>query len=157
MNTVMIRWSSLLRLTELEFVPEPPKVIKMTDELIQTLSWLTAATPHDRKFLRCNELGALLVGNAWDNLQAVEDDELAPVSGTPDTFTHSVVNQGILIATGGEIVKITVTLADEATTETFYLPADTVYFYPRGVHGISIAVVPDPEGTGSYVGITAYN
>lgn len=157
MNTVLIRWSSLLRLTELEFVPEPPKVIKMTDELIQTLSWLTAATQHDRKFLRCNELGALLVGNAWDNLQSVEVDELVPASGSPDTFTHSVVNQGILFATGYELVKITVTLADEVTTETFYLSSDYTYFYPRGVHGISIAVVPDPGGTGSYVGITAYN
>ncbi len=146
----------MLRLTELEFVPEPPKVIKMSDELIQTLSWLTAATNYDRKFLRCNAFGALLVGNAWDNMVTIEDQELNPLSGTPANWGANVEHSGVLIATGTQAVKIYIILADQVTTETFYLSAQQTYFFPHYIFGITIYVVPDPGGTTSYVGVTTY-
>lgn len=157
MAAVKLKWNQLLKLTELEFIPEPPKVLKVSDELLQAISWLTAATGHDRRLLRCNEQGALLVGNAWDLLAVVESDELYPVSGGADTFTATKANKGVLIATDQRIAKLTITRVSGGDTEVVYLPPFCLYWYPHIVYSIVAAVVPDPGGTAMYVGITAYN
>ena len=152
-----IKWSELLHLTELEFIPEQPTVLKISDEMIQAISWLTAATRHDRKLLRCNEQGALLTGNAWDNLTEVETDELHPAATVPDTFTATVENKGVLVATSTEIVQIDFVDVAGGDANTIYLPPNYLYFYPRSTYSVTATVVPAATGDASYVGITAYN
>ncbi len=154
---VKIRWSNLLNINELEFVPEPPRELKVSDEITQTIAWLTAATGHDRRILRCNELGALLIGHSWDNLTVVETDELIPTSGTADVFTASVENKGVLITTSTQIVKATMVRVSGGATEVIYLPPGETYFYPHPIYSVTINVVPDPGGTTNYIGITAFN
>lgn len=157
MPAVKLKWSQLLNLTELEFVPEPPKVLSVSDELLQTISWLTGATGHDRRLLRCAETGALLVGDAWSLLSVVVTDELYPSSGSPDTFSTLLVNKGVLIATSTQLVKLEIRRIAGAAIETIYVPPAWLYWYPHKVYSVKASVVPDPTGTASYVGITAFN
>lgn len=154
---IKLKWSALLHLAELEFEPEPPKVLSVSDELVQAISWLTGATRHDRRLLRCTEDGALLTADAWALMAVVETDELNPTSGSPDTFTATTPNKGVLIASSTQIIKVTVTRVSGGDSEVIYIPADWLYWYPHKVYTIVAAVVPDPGGTASYVGITAYN
>lgn len=151
-----IKWSSLLHLTELEFIPEAPKVLEVSDELLQTISWLTGATGHDRRLLRCDENGALLVAVPWSLLSVVETDELHPVSTITDTFTHTPINKGVLIATSTQLVKLSIKQTVGAAAEVIYVPPAWLYWYPHTVYSIEAAVVPDPNGTASYIGITAF-
>lgn len=157
MAVVKIKWSQLLHLTDLEFIPEAPKVLSVSDELLQTISWLTGATGHDRRLLRCTEDGALLVADPWSLLSVVETDELYPQSGTPDTFTATVANKGVVIATGAQLVKFSIVRVSGGATEVIYVAANWTYWYSHKVYSIIAATVPDPTGTASYVGITAYN
>lgn len=157
MPAIKLKWSQLLALTELEFVPEPPKVLQVSDELLQTISWLTGATGHDRRLLRCTEDGALLVAEPWSLLAVVETDELHPADGVPDTFTATVANKGVLIATSTQIVKISIRRVSGGDTEHFYLPPNWLYWYPHKVYDVIATVVPASGGTGSYVGITTLN
>ena len=157
MAGIKIQWSSLLHLTELDFMPEEPKVLNVSDELAQCLSWLTGATLHDRKLIRCNDLGAILTGNAWDNLTSVETDELYPESGAPDSFTATVANKGILVASSTQIIKLDFVRISGGASESVYLSPDSLYFYPYPTYSVTANVVPDPDGIASYVGITAFN
>jgi len=157
MPVTRLKWSSLLQLTEIEFKPEAPKVLTVSDELIQSLSWLTGATKHDRRLLRCDENGALLIADAWSLLNSVETDELYPQSAAEDTYVSSVAHKGILVSTGTQIVKVGFLPVSGGVVEWIYISADTLYWYPHSVYSIVVHVVPDPDGTASYVGITAFN
>lgn len=157
MPAIKLKWSELLHITELEFVPAPPKVLSVSDELVQSLSWLTAATGHDRRILRCTETGALLVADAWSLLAEVTTDELYPQSGTPDMFSTLLPNKGALIATSTEIVKLSIRRVAGGDIEVIYVPPAWLYWYSHRVYSITAAVVPDPNGTASYVGITVFN
>jgi len=152
-----IKWTNLLRITELDFIPSPPSVLQLSDELIQTIAWLTAATGHDRRILRCNELGALLTGNAWDNLSVVATDELIPADGVPDSYISAVENKGVLVTTSTQIVKIGFVRVSGGGTENIYIPPGELYFYPHTIYSVTATVVPASGGTTSYVGITAFN
>ena len=157
MAAYKLKWSSLLHLTELDFIPEAPKVLSVSDELLQSISWLTGATKHDRKLIRCNELGAVLVGNAWDNLTSVETDELIPASDSPDTYTATKANRGVLIATSTQMVMADFYQVGDSVYERFYLPPYCLYFYPYKIVKVIVATVPFTGGTTSYVGVTALN
>ena len=157
MAVYKIKWNSLLHHTDLEFKPDEPKELKITDELIQSISWLTGATRHDRKLLRCSEDGALLVDNPWALFTSVETDELYPDVGVPDIYTASAAHKGILIATSTQIVKITITRVSGGATETIYLPPETLYWFGYPVYTILTTVIPYDGGTASYLGITAFN
>ncbi len=157
MAAIRIKWSSLLRITELEFSPQPPTVLSLSDELTQSLSWLTAATKHDRKLLRCDENGALLVGEAWSLLNSVEVDELHPDDGNPDTYTNVLAHKGILVATSTQIVKLGFLPVSGGVTENIYVSPARLFWYPYPVYTIIATVVPASGGTASYVGITAFN
>ncbi|KKL05717.1 hypothetical protein LCGC14_2603210 [marine sediment metagenome] len=157
MAVIKLKWSSLLLMSELDFIPEAPKILNVSDELVQTLSWLTAATRHDRRLLRCDENGALLVADAWGLFSSVETDELYPESGSEKTYTATVINKGVLIATSGEIIRAIFRRISGGDTETIYLSPNTIYWYPHTVYDIVVHTVPDPTGTASYIGITAFN
>lgn len=157
MVVTRLKWNSLLRLSELEFIPEAPKILNVSDELQQAISWLTGTTGHDRRLLRCDENGALLTGDAWANLIEVETDELHPYTDTPDSFTTTVPNKGVLIATSTELVKITFVRVSGGASEDIYLPPENLYWFSHTVYSVTATVVPADSGTASYVGLTFYN
>ncbi|NVM23981.1 MAG: hypothetical protein HWN68_19655 [Desulfobacterales bacterium] len=157
MPAIKIKWSELLHITDLEFEPEAPKVLVLTDELVQSISWLTGATRHDRKLLRCNEVGAILVGNSWDNLVSVETDELHPEPNVPDTYQATKVNKGLLVSTSTQIILIDFYRRDNAEYDRVYIPPGSLYFYSHTIFKVIVATVPYDTGTASYVGVTAFN
>lgn len=157
MAAVKIKWSSLLNLTELEFIPEPLKVLEVSDELVQAISWLTAATGHDRRLLRCTENGALLVADPWSLLSVVETKQMRSYNGVGVDFSTVIPNKGVLIATSVYIVKIGFNFVDDIPTESVYLPPNCLYWYPRPVSSCKAYIVPSHTGIESYVGLTAFN
>ena len=152
-----LSWNSLLHYAELVFEPDEPKVLEVTDELVQSLSWLTAATGHDRRLLRCTEQGALLVADAWSLLASVETAELYPDDGTPDSHTATKVHKGVLISTSTQIVQVKFIRKASGVSEYVYVPPNNYYWYPWKVYSVTASVVPATGGTASYVGVTFYN
>lgn len=147
-----IKWSSLLHYAELEFVPEPPQKLEVTDELLQSLSWLTGATRQDRRLLRCTEQGALLIANAWAGLNSVETDELYIRNNTPDTHTPTVEHKAILLAASTKLAKASFVRKSGGAAEVFYVPANSYFFYPYSVYTVTLEPVPLATGGTSYVG-----
>lgn len=156
MAATKIKWSSLLNIAELEFVPEAPKILPVADELIQTIAWLTAATRHDRRLLRCDENGALLVGDAWSNLNVLESEALYPEPGTADSQDFVVANKGILIATSTEMVLIQFTRIEGGDYELIFVPPASLYWYPHPTFNVMASTVPAATGTASYVGAMSF-
>lgn len=151
-----LKWSSLLNLTELEFEPEAPKQLMVSDELSIAISWLTGATNHDRKLIRCDENGALLIADAWSLLTVVYNEELFPDTGTPHTSANLAENKGVLIATSTVIIKLGFQRVAAGPVESIYIPPNTLYWYPHSVFRVSATLVPIGSETGSYVGITTF-
>ncbi len=156
MPPIQIKWSSLLNITDLEFTPEPPRILKVSDEIIQTISWLTAATRHNRLLLRCDENGALLVADPWSLFNVAENDELHPADGVPDVFTATVTNKAVLVATSTMIVKLSFVRVSGGASEHIYVPPHTLYWYPYTTYSVTATVVPASGGSSSYVGITSF-
>lgn len=156
MARTRLKWSSLLRLTELDFRPDFPTELSVLDEVMAVISWLTACTNQDRRLLRCTPQGALLTGNAWDLLTAVESKELYPEGGTPDYFITTKNNNGVLVATSTQLVRMMFRRKTGADAEPIYLPPNCLYFFPYSVYQVHAYTVPDDTGTASYVGLTFY-
>jgi hypothetical protein len=152
-----IRWSELLKFPELEFMPDAPPSLLVGDTLQFVLSMLTGQTGHDRRLLRCDDNGCLLVNEAWSNLVSVETDELYPQSGVPDSFTATVDNKGVLIATSTQLVRVGVVRVLGGAAEYFYVPPANLYWIPYSVYSVVVSTVPLSGGTANYVGITAFN
>lgn len=157
MTAFRIKWSSLLNISELEFIPEAPKVLTVTDELLQAISWLTGATTHDRRFLRCDENGALLTNDGWSNLAVIENGELHPDSGVPDSVVCTCPNKGVLAATSTMIIKLSFVRVQGGDAEHFYVPPASYFWYPHTTYSVTATVVPSTGGTASYIGLTAFN
>ncbi len=157
MAAIKLKWSSLLNITELEFIPAPPKVLEVSDELLQSISWLTAATRHDRKLLRCTENGALLVVDAWCGLSSVETAELYSPADTLNSDSPIEIHRGVLIATSTQLVKMSFVRKGGGVAEHCYIPPASYYWYPYPVLTVTAAVVPVIGGTASYVGVTYFN
>lgn len=153
---VKITWSNLFHMPELDFEPGPPRELILSDELAQSLAWLTAATRHDRKLLRCDNNGSLLVTNAWAGLNVVGSYELYPQSGTTDSVTATKPNAGCLISTSDQLVKCSFVRKSGGASEDIFIPPNQYYWYPYKTYSVTVAVVPDPGGTASYVGCTSF-
>lgn len=156
MTVRKIKWSSLLHYAELDFEPEAPKQLEVSDELVQSLAWLTAATRRDRRILRCTEQGHLLVADAWSGLNSVETDELHPGDGSPDNFIPTIDHKGVLIATSTQLVKMSFVRKSGEDAEDIYVPANSYYWYPHKIYSVTATVVPASGGTANYVGVTCY-
>lgn len=152
-----IKWTSLLRLSELDFVPDAPRILNLADEVIQTISWLTAATGEDRRLLRCTKDGALLVAHPWSLFTSVESDEMYPESGTPATFTPSVEHKGLLLAIGEQVVLARITRVSGGDYEDIYVAPYTMFWYPFSIYSVRLSTVPDPLGSASYNGAVVFN
>lgn len=149
-----LKWTSLLRMPELEWLPGEPAELPVAAEIVQTLSWLTGATKHDRRFIRCDENGALLIAAPWANLSVVATDELAPDTNTPDGTGELVANHGVLVATSTMIVKVSFVRVSGGDAEDFYVPPGEFLFYPYPTYSVTATVVPSDTGVLSYVGVT---
>lgn len=156
MARTKLKWSSLLRLTELDFRPDFPTELSVLDEVMAVISWLTACTNQDRRLLRCTPQGALLTGNAWDLMTFVESAELFTETGDFVTFTISKPNKGVLIATSTQLVLIRIKRIMGGAFEDIYLPTNYLYFFPYSVYEVYAYTVSGATGTPSYVGITTY-
>jgi hypothetical protein len=157
MPAYKIKWSDLLFLSELEFIGDAPKELVLTNELLQVVAFLTGATGHDRRFLRCNDNGALLVGNAWDNLVVAENDELYILDYVPDTFVATKPNKGVLVAPRQYLIKATFIRVQGGYQESIYVPPYCLFYYPHSVYSIIADCVPSGAGMNTYVGITTFN
>lgn len=157
MAPIKITWTRLLNLTELEFVPDYPPSLRLSEELAFTLSILSAATRHDRKLLRCDDNGALLVSNPWNGLIAVQTDELYVNAGTPDSFIATVTNKGVLLATPAYVVKANFVRAAGGGAEVIYIAPNSLFWYPSSVYSVTIDDIPVGGGSSFYVGVTTFN
>ena len=157
MAAYKIKWSNLLFLTELDFIPERPAQLTITDEIIQSISWLTGATRHDRKLLRCDDNGVLLVGNPWSDLIEVESAELYPQDGVPAVASCTVCNKGLLIATSTQPVKMTFVRSGGTGEEDVYLPPGWLYWFAHPCCNVTATYLASPTATVSHVGVTAFN
>ncbi|GAI57516.1 unnamed protein product, partial [marine sediment metagenome] len=126
-----------------------------SDELIQCLSWLTGATNHDRRLLRCDENGALLTNDGWSNLAVVQNAELYPEQNNPDGVVATVRNKGVLVASSTQIIKVSFVRVKDKDAEHFYVPPASYYWYPHSTYSVTATVVPADADNPSYVGITA--
>lgn len=156
MARTKLKWSSLLRLTELDFRPDFPTELSVLDEVSAVISWLTGCTNQDRRLLRCTPQGALLIGNAWDLLSFVESFEKYPGPDDPQEAYATKDNIGVLISTSTQLVRIRIKRTILSLYEDIYLAANTMYFFPYSTFMVFIAAVPEATGTASYVGITFY-
>lgn len=156
MPVVKLKWSNLLKLTELEFIPDFPAQLVISDEVLQTISWLTGTTGFDRRLIRCTQQGALLTAKPWSIMKVVQATEVYPEPDTPKTTTNIAVNNGILIASSTAIITAEFARVSGGSTETVYIPPNSYYWYPFSCYSVIITLVPADSLTASYVGLTAY-
>lgn len=157
MSNHKIKWNDLLFLSDIEFIGDVPKSLTVSDELVQVISFLTGATLHDRKLLRCDDNGALLVTDAWSNLVSVETDELYPQSTIPDSFVATVKNKGVLVASSLQLIYASFVRVAGGSAEVIYISPNYEYWYPHPTYSVTVSTVPATGGTASYVGITAFD
>lgn len=156
MAIVKLQWSNLLKLTELEFQPDFPAQLNISDEVMQVISWLTGTTGFDRRLLRCTQQGALLVAEAWSALHQIAYDVLYPEADNPKTATGIVANSGVLITTSTQIVQCDFARVSGGAVETIHVPPNSFYWYPFCTYSVVATVVPAGSGTSSYVVVTAF-
>ncbi len=157
MASMKIRWNSLLNITELGLDGVPPATLNLSDDVAFTLSILTAATRRDRKLLRCDENGALLVSEPWNGLVPVETDELLIGNGAADSFVASVANKGVLVATQLYMVEVRFVRVSGGSEEVIYIAPDQMFWYPGPVYSVEVDDVPEGGTLEVTVGITAFN
>jgi len=157
MAIVKLKWSNLLKLTELEFIPDFPAQLSISDEVLQVISWLTGTTGFDRRLIRCTPQGALLFAEAWSMMQIVANYELSPETGSPTTRDDLPANKGILVVSSTDIIEVGFVRKSGGAVESIYMPPAAYYWFPNSCYSVTIGVVPPPTGTSSYVGINLYN
>jgi len=157
MSTVKLQWSNLLKLTELEFRPDFPAQLVISDEVLQCISWLTGTTGFDRRLLRCTPQGALLVAKPWSLMHVAEIRGLYPQTGDPDLVDNFVENKGILLCTSTGLVRVGFQRKSGDAFEELYVPPGQYYWYPYSCYGVKAYVEPAESGTASYIGVTVFN
>lgn len=157
MPPVKISWNSLLNITELGLDSGPPSDMKLSNEIAWSLSILTAATRRDRKLLRCDENGVLLVSDPWNGLISVETDELIINAGAADSFVATTANKGVLLATQDYLIEVRFVRVSGGAEEVIYIAPGIMYWYPGPVYSVEVDDVPEGGTITTYVGITAFN
>jgi len=154
--SVKIKWSNLFNMPELDFEPAPPRDLILSDELSQSLAWLTAATKHDRRLLRCNDDGSLLVTDAWSVMEYLASYRLDPAAGVPSAWICTTGNKGVLISTSTQLVCIHFVKASGGSSEDIFVPPYQYYWYPYNTYSVTAYVVPADTGSASCVGVVAF-
>jgi len=156
MGIVKLKWSNLLKLTELEFIPDFPAQLNMSDEVLQVISWLTATTGYDRRLLRCTPQGALLVAKPWSIMHVVANVEMYPEQNSPYVATDLAANKGVLLSSSTVIVLATFRRVSGGDTELVYIPPNSYYWYPYSCFAVTITLVPAASESACYVGLTTF-
>ncbi len=156
MAVVKLLWSNLLKLTELDFRPDFPAQLNLSDEVLQVISWLTATTGFDRRLLRCTRQGALLVAKPWSMMNVVDNKELTSVQSSETAYNNIPANDGILITSSTQIIKVSFRRKLGSDMESVFVPPASYYWFPFSTYGVVVETVPDDSGTVSIMGITAY-
>jgi len=154
---VKITWSNLFNMSELDFEPAPPRELILSDELNQTLAWLTGATKHDRRLLRCNDDGSLLVTDAWSVMNCAESYRLDPAPNVPSAYTWTVTNKGVLVSTSTQLMCMHFVRKSGGDSEDIFIPPYQYYWYPHSTYSVTAYVVPAATGTAACVGVIAFN
>ena len=156
MAIVKLKWTNLLKLTELEFEPDIPALLTISDEVLQVISWLTGTTGFDRRLLRCTQQGALLTAKPYSIMNVVANVEMYPQPDDYDLSGALAANKGVLIVTSTQIVQIRFQRIKDGAKESIYIPPSSYYWYPFSCYHIDAFCVPATTGTASYVGITTF-
>lgn len=154
---VKITWSNLFNMPEIDFEPAPPRELILSDELNQTLAWLTAATKHDRRLLRCDDNGSLIVIEPWHAMNFLASIRLDPAPNVPDAWYPTAGNKGILIATSTQMSRMHLVRKSGGGAEDIFIPPYQFYWYPHSTYSAAAYVVPDATGTAACVGVMAFN
>ncbi len=157
MSPIRVTWSRLLNLSELELDTGSLPDLSLSNEIAFSLSILTAATRRDRKLLRCDDNGVLLVGDPWTGLISVETDVLYVNAGSADSFTASVANKGVLIATPTYVVQASIVRISGGAAEVVMISPHQNFWFPGPVYSVEVDDVPAGATDTFYVGITAFN
>ncbi len=156
MGIRQLKWSNLLKLTELEFQPDFPEKLNVSDEVLQVISWLTGTTGFDRRLLRCTQQGALLVAKPWSILTSVAVHETTTVQSTEIQIVMAAANNGVLIASTTQIIKVGFRRVTGGDISWVYIPPASYYWYPFSTYSVSHRPAPYTSGTVSLIGITAF-
>ncbi len=156
MPSIKLLWSNLLKLTELEFRPDFPAQLNLSDEVLQTISWLTATTGFDRRLLRCTRQGALLVAKPWSIMHSVENGDTATVQSMETSVNIMEPNDGVLICTTTEIIKLGFRRKSGADIEWVHVPPASYYWFPFPAYTFVVKCVPADSAAVSIVGYTTF-
>jgi len=151
-----LKWSNLLKLTELDFEPDISALLTISDEVLQVISWLTATTGFDRRLLRCTQQGALLIARPWSMMNIVANGELYPDTDSPAQSAALAANNGVLFATSSVIIKLGVKRTADLTYEYIYVPANSFHWIPYPCYQLIATLVPEDAATATYVGYTTF-
>lgn len=157
MPPVRLTWTNLFNMPEIDFEPAPPRELILSDELNQTLAWLTAATKHDRRLLRCDDNGSLIVIEPWHAMNFLASYRLDPAPNVPSAWYVTAGNKGILISSSTQLVRMYIVRKSGGDAEEVYVPPYQYYWYPHTVYSVAAYVVPADTGTAACVGVTAFN
>jgi len=157
MPATRIKWTHLLNVAELDIVGSFPKEVPIADEIVQTISWLTAVNRVERLLVRCDRLGSLLVGDPWTLWNAVEAAILEVTDSTEDSHTFTVANTGILISSSTKLVRVEFERISGTSADIIYIPANSYYWYPHPSYLVKGQTVPHASGGATVIGVTAFN
>lgn len=157
MASIMLKWSNLFNMTELDFEGAFPPVMTVEEDIQIALAWLTAADRTERKLVRCDSLGALLVSDPWNGFNPAAAGILEVDNSTEDTVTFTADNLGVLVATDDGVVQVFFKRILGGADEEVYIPGHSMYWYPHPCYSVRARCVPYATGGAFVHGVTAFN
>lgn len=157
MASIMLKWSNLFNLPELDFEGAFPPVMTVEEDIQITLAWLTAADRTERKLVRCDSQGALLMSDPWNGFNPVETGILEVNDNVEDTVTFTTDNKGVLFASDDGVVQVFFKRLSGGADEEVYIPGHSFYWYPHTCYSVRARCVPYATGGAHIHGVTAFN
>lgn len=156
MAQLKLKWNTLFNMPELDFEGDFPATVTIPDNIQLTLAWLTGATRSQRKLIRCDENGALLFSQPWNGLITSNADILEVGNSSEDTATFTFPNNGVLVATGANLLQAFFKRANGADDEEVFIPSRSYYWFPGNVYSVRGRCVPYTTGGDAVHGATAF-
>ena len=153
----IIKWSNLLSTEGIDYIPEPHGVLKVSDDISHSIAFMTAATRHDRKMIQCNEHGAMLVGNPWDNLTSVARAIIGISEGIAYEYDYVDDNVGTLFASSDLLLNICYKRTPASDIERMLLPANSMVFVPYTLVWSEFSLMLIDLGKSTACGLVVFN
>lgn len=157
MSPVKIKWGSLMNIPDLDMEGDGPRDLVLEDKIQVSLAWLTALSRSERKLVRCDALGALLMSDPWNGLNPVDNGTNEVTANVEDTVIWTQENKGTLISTGQYLVQVFFRRVVGAADEIVYIPGSAMYWFPHSLYSIRMRTVPYATGGTAVHGLTAFN